>query len=146
MFHGSCLCGAVKYTILLEQLDDITLCHCHKCQKASGSAFNAVTPVAAEFMQIQDEQNMLKHFESSPGVERNFCGQCGSPVFSFRPALQQYRVRIGSLDDNVNANQPNTFTTPTEPRGSSSMTSPRNTQKAFKSSFYSYPPSGLQAA
>ena len=102
MFHGSCLCGAVKYTILLEQLDDITLCHCHKCQKASGSAFNAVTPVAAEFMQIQDEQGMLKHFESSPGVERNFCGQCGSPVFSFRPELQQYRVRIGSLDDSVN--------------------------------------------
>ena len=102
MFLGSCLCGAVKYTIQMEQLDDITLCHCHNCQKASGSAFNAITPVAAEHFQVEDEQSVLKHYESSPGVERHFCGQCGSPLFSFRPATQQYRVRIGSLDDSIN--------------------------------------------
>ena len=73
MFLGSCLCGAVKYTIQMEQLDDITLCHCHNCQKASGSAFNAVTPVTAENFQVEDEQGVLKHYESSPGLERHFC-------------------------------------------------------------------------
>ena len=102
MFLGSCLCGAVKYTIQMDQLDDITLCHCHNCQKASGSAFNAITPVAAEHFQVEDEQSVLKHYESSPGVERHFCGQCGSPLFSFRPATQQYPVRIGSLHDSIN--------------------------------------------
>ena len=72
------------------------------CDNRCSSAFNAVTPVAAENFQVEDEQGVLKHYESSPGLERHFCGQCGSPLFSFRPATLLYRVRIGSLDDSIN--------------------------------------------
>lgn len=102
MYHGSCLCGAVRYEIDLDTLDDITLCHCHACQKASGSAFNAVTAIPAAHFRIEDGDGHLKYFESSVGVLRHFCGNCGSPLFSYRPALSQYRIRIGSLDDEVN--------------------------------------------
>lgn len=101
MYHGSCLCGSIRYEIGLDQLNDITLCHCHNCQKASGSAFNANTAVPAEHFQYTDEHGYLKHFESSPGMQRHFCSNCGTPLFSFRPHLNLYKVRIGTLDDDV---------------------------------------------
>lgn len=39
-FRGSCLCGAVKYTVSGDPKNSV-LCHCDSCQKVTGSVFMA---------------------------------------------------------------------------------------------------------
>ena len=98
MYQGTCLCGTVRYEIAGE-LGPITLCHCSRCRKANGSAFLAATPVVpSEFKLVSGTEN-LGDFESSPGVHRIFCRNCGSPIISRRPGPPEIiRVRLGTLD------------------------------------------------
>jgi hypothetical protein len=98
MYQGSCLCGAVHYEIAGE-IGPISLCHCSRCRKANGSAFLAAGQVdAADFWIVSGSEN-LGDFESSPGVHRIFCRNCGSPIISRRPGPPEViRVRIGTLD------------------------------------------------
>lgn len=98
MHQGSCLCGAVRYEITGE-LGPIFLCHCSKCRKASGSAFNAVAPVSRCIFYLLSGQDAVAKYESSPGVRLAFCRQCGSSLYSERDSLPDLlRLRIGTLD------------------------------------------------
>jgi len=97
MHTGSCLCGAVKYEID-GALAPIQLCHCHMCRRASGTAFASNMPVAAADFRVIAGAASLKSYESSPGKERLFCAECGSPIISrSRLAPGVVRVRVGTL-------------------------------------------------
>ena len=99
MQHGSCLCGAVKIEITGD-LAGIQLCHCSQCRRASGTAFAANLPVRAEDFRVVAGQP--KSYESSPGKERLFCGDCGSPIISRTAAVPgMVRVRAGLLAEPV---------------------------------------------
>lgn len=101
MHVGSCLCGAVRYEVHGE-LGPITVCHCRRCQKATGSAFNAVAPIATDDLHLLSGKDALAEHESSPGVHRVFCGRCGSPLYSRRDAMpDMLRLRLGTLDTPV---------------------------------------------
>lgn len=78
--HGSCLCGAVRYRVN-GALKAFTHCHCPKCQKAHGAAFATYASAPASNVEVDAEPGVLKGYESSPGVIRQFCGQCGSSLF-----------------------------------------------------------------
>ena len=39
MIAGGCRCGACRYTLALDRLPAVYACHCHQCQRWSGSAF-----------------------------------------------------------------------------------------------------------
>ena len=77
---GGCLCGAVRYRVRDEAIVT-TLCHCSLCRRAAGA------PVAAWAMFPEDafalESGGFTTYASSPGVERGFCGRCGTTL-SFR--------------------------------------------------------------
>ena len=99
MHHGSCLCGAVKFEIAGE-LAGIQLCHCSQCRRANGAAFAANLPVRAEDFRLVAGQP--KSYESSPGKERLFCGDCGAPIISRTAAVPgMVRVRAGLLAEPV---------------------------------------------
>jgi hypothetical protein len=98
MYAGSCLCGVVRYQVDGE-LGAISLCHCSRCRKANGSAFLAAAQVAPQDLKLLSGQEQLGDFESSAGVHRVFCRNCGSPLFSRRPGPPEViRLRIGTLD------------------------------------------------
>lgn len=98
---GSCLCGGVRYRFGGE-LGPIMVCHCSRCRKANGSAFQATAPVASADFQLRSGQELLAEYESSPGVFRVFCRICASPLYSRRTAMPGVlRLRIGSLDTPV---------------------------------------------
>lgn len=99
MHQGSCLCGRIRFEIDGE-LAGIQLCHCSQCRRAQGSAFAANLPVRAEdFRLIAGEP---KAYESSPGKQRLFCGDCGSPIISRTAAVpHMVRVRAGLIAEPV---------------------------------------------
>lgn len=99
MQMGGCLCGAVRFEVAGE-LAGIQLCHCTMCRRASGAAFAANMPVRADDFRFVAGEAKVKVYESSPGKQRLFCADCGSPIISRSDAAPGLvRVRAGTLDE-----------------------------------------------
>jgi hypothetical protein len=97
-FFGGCACGAIRYRAEGDPLFAVN-CHCRDCQRETGSAYAPVLVVpVANFKLIQGSP---KHFDvvtdSGRTARRNFCGDCGSPLFGSGP--DTINIRVGSLDD-----------------------------------------------
>ena len=98
MHQGSCFCGAVKYEVRGD-IGPITLCHCAACRKLNGTAFWAAASVETKEFHMVSGGDALTQFESSPGVQRVFCGVCGSRLFGTSGAAPAtIRLCIGTLD------------------------------------------------
>jgi len=95
--EGGCLCGRVRYRIdaVPHHAD---YCHCRMCQRASGAPVVAwLTMASADFAWTAGEPAV---YRSSPGAERLFCPQCGTPlVFRELAAPDSLDVTLASLDD-----------------------------------------------
>lgn len=92
---GSCLCGAVSFTITGE-LSHSDGCHCVQCRKWSGHYF-ASASVQRKALTISGEEN-LRWYQSSEKVRRGFCGRCGSVLFWDPPARDWTGVALGAID------------------------------------------------
>lgn len=97
---GHCLCGAVSYTVTVEEPPTVAVCHCRNCQRQSGSVLSlvvAVPPAAVCWSGTLASYNDLA--ESGATVERRFCGKCGSPLASFPAATPATAwLKAGTLD------------------------------------------------
>lgn len=99
--HGSCLCKGISFTIEGE-LEPIQVCHCSQCRHAQGGPVGTNIPVDTASLSFQSGEDLLQHYESSPGKVRAFCKVCGSPVFSRRAAVPGVvRIRAGLLSEPV---------------------------------------------
>ncbi|MDG2005223.1 MAG: GFA family protein [Novosphingobium sp.] len=98
---GQCFCGLVTYTIDAEPVGART-CWCRDCQYiASGSATNNIL-FPEEAVTFSGEIGRIEKIaDSGNQVERGFCPQCGSQLFSrtIEPAGAPIRIRAGTLDD-----------------------------------------------
>lgn len=96
MFKGSCLCGAVRFTVQ-GPLGAPDACHCSACRKWSGH-YLASADIAKSALTVQDDSNALRWFASSAKVRRGFCGTCGSSLF-WDPVQRDFiAVAMGALD------------------------------------------------
>jgi len=99
---GGCACGAIRYAFDGQPLAMLN-CHCRDCQRESGSAYEPVLIVPCAGFAIT--QGAPRHFtviaDSGEPATRNFCGECGSPLFGLPPdgASEIVTIRAGSLDD-----------------------------------------------
>ena len=101
---GGCACGQVRYGFYEPRVAQLA-CHCRACQYAAGGGpayvisvrreeFRVTKGTPKEFTTLSDEGNH---------VTRTFCGNCGSPLFSYSDAHPELcGVRVGSLDDPEN--------------------------------------------
>ena len=99
--NGSCLCGAIRFTVNAE-IADLRACHCTHCQKTSGGAgsVNAVLPSSAFKITQGTPKRYDARADSGRTLYRFFCGECGSPLYSQREATPENLVlRAGTLDD-----------------------------------------------
>jgi hypothetical protein len=99
---GSCLCGQVKYEI--DNAPAVTgVCHCKNCQRQAGSAFSTLAGVPrAELHFTAGEPKVYVDPDTQSGnpVERYFCGNCGSPIYSALPSQpDMVYLKTGTLDD-----------------------------------------------
>lgn len=95
MHKGSCLCGAVTFTVK-GALPGPDACHCTICRKHSGHYY-AGTDVKKSALTIAGEQN-ITWYQSSPKVRRGFCATCGSSLFFDPPHLDWIGVAMGAFD------------------------------------------------
>ncbi len=95
MHYGSCLCGAVTFTVTGD-LSAPDGCHCTKCRKTSGHYFVSCD-VPKTAMKITGE-DALRWYASSEKVNRGFCGTCGAALFFDPPHLDWIAIAMGAFD------------------------------------------------
>ena len=101
MAHGAgCLCGAVRVTANAEPIA-ARACWCRVCQylAAGNATVNVVFP--ADAVTVEGEVRWhVAMADSGNRMERGFCPQCGTPIFSRSDARPQLLIiRAGALDD-----------------------------------------------
>lgn len=101
MSHGGgCLCGAVRIT---ADADPVTVrqCWCRLCQylSAGGSTVNVIFP--SEAVSISGDVKWRSDIaDSGNSLDRGFCGECGTPLFSKSDARPHLMViRVGAMDE-----------------------------------------------
>ena len=98
---GSCLCGALRYAIDAP-VAELRACHCVHCQKTSGSggSVNAILPSSVFRVTQGTPKRYAVLADSGRTLNRYFCGDCGSPIYSQRANNTEFvALRIGTLDD-----------------------------------------------
>ena len=97
---GGCLCGQIRYSANAEPAF-VGVCHCKNCQKQTGTAFSVLVGIPRSEMSIHGS---LKTFHDTGGsgqaVKRNFCPECGSPIFTDAAMIPDVAfIKAGTLDD-----------------------------------------------
>lgn len=96
---GGCRCGACRYEIASEDLPRVYACHCHICQRWSGSAFSVQALVAEDRLGVTGP--IVVHeisTEDRTSIQRT-CSICHSRIYNTntrRPGIAV--VRAGTLD------------------------------------------------
>ncbi len=93
---GGCQCGAVRY-VLATAPEELSICHCRMCQKASGQPFMALARV--RLPDLAWTRGAPAIFRSSNLAERGFCSQCGTPLTYRFLEGDDISVSVCSLDD-----------------------------------------------
>ncbi|MDB5678096.1 GFA family protein [Sphingomonas bacterium] len=97
--EGGCRCGAVRYEIAQDDLPPIYACHCHICQRATGSAFSVQALVREDRLSVTGPI-VVREITTEDRVSiQRFCGECYARVYntnSVRPGIAV--VRGGTLD------------------------------------------------
>ena len=95
---GRCLCGDLRFDAELPSRW-VAHCHCTMCQRAHGAAFVTWIGLDEAGVRLQDPEQRLRWYRSSPAAERGFCGRCGSSLF-FRSARWpgELHATVANLD------------------------------------------------
>lgn len=98
---GGCLCGAVRYQANPRQ-DTAYYCHCRDCQIGSASAFTVA--IFSEQQDFQLTSGSLSTYstisDSGRTLARQFCPQCGTPMFWTGEGFPEVvLISLSSLDD-----------------------------------------------
>jgi hypothetical protein len=96
---GRCLCGAVRYRVTGEPIWTAH-CHCQSCRRAVSAAFATYAGFLRDRFEILAGEPAV--YRSSPGVERRFCRDCGSPLtYEGERWPDQTHILVCSLEDPV---------------------------------------------
>ncbi len=95
MHTGSCLCGAVRFTVEGE-LEPAIACHCTQCRKTSGHYWVSAG-VPRKALKVDGEFNVA-WFRSSEQAQRGFCSTCGASLFWDPVGQDRVAVALGAFE------------------------------------------------
>jgi hypothetical protein len=103
---GSCLCGAISYTVTGKPMFSC-ICYCTDCKKVAGSAFIAILGFTKENFIIHNPEQAITHIgmnhaKSARDTDKSqgFCTKCGSVVFGGEYGKNPWHtVYRGTLDE-----------------------------------------------
>lgn len=75
--NGRCHCGAIRFRVTAAPM--LTeFCHCESCRRSVGAPLMAWAGFSRDAVTITHGEPVA--YESSPGVIRTFCGNCGASL------------------------------------------------------------------
>jgi len=100
-FVGGCACGNVRYRLTSGPMW-VNCCHCHNCQKQTGSAFVINALIETDRIEITAGRFEITTVESGGGGVHDIhrCADCRTAMWSDYGHRSWLRfVRVGTLDD-----------------------------------------------
>jgi hypothetical protein len=95
---GGCGCGLVRFEIDTP-LVAAAYCHCTRCQHRTGTGMQASARLAPDSLHVISGGEQLRGWNAGSGLEKVFCGDCGSALFAREPNGGAIRiVRLGAID------------------------------------------------
>lgn len=98
---GGCTCGDVRYELLSEPMF-VHACHCHLCQRQTGSAFIIHAMIESDRIRLlSGELEATDARTGSGGVQQMFaCRRCRVVVWNiYNGTTWLTFLRVGTLDD-----------------------------------------------
>lgn len=97
---GSCQCGAVTYSVSADPLF-IYACHCHSCQKRTGSAFSMGLIVPVEALTLQGELTPWSRISDQGNTNTRYsCASCGNIIYGADDSgTDLAKLQAGTLED-----------------------------------------------
>ena len=93
---GHCLCGRTRYRGR-GQPKWVLYCHCESCRRATGAPVTTFACFTEETFDFEGEAPA--RYQSSPGVWRTFCPQCGTPLtYQAADLPGEVHLLVGSAD------------------------------------------------
>ncbi|MCH1923564.1 GFA family protein [Shewanella sp. C32] len=99
-YRGTCLCGSVTFE-LCGEFQSFYLCHCHRCQKDTGSAHAANLFASGQLTWLSGERDVKTYQHANSRHVKSFCQHCGSAVPTAAVVNDWVMVPAGSLDSAV---------------------------------------------
>lgn len=98
--QGGCNCGEVRYLVTRPPLAAY-ICHCHLCQKRTGSAFSMSMVIPADGFELVAGNPLRKERIAAGGAKSIslVCASCYSRINTQREGSPTLNVRAGTLDD-----------------------------------------------
>jgi hypothetical protein len=95
--NGGCGCGAVRFEIDAP-LVAAAYCHCTRCQHRTGTGAQASARLVDGSLRVIAGEEHLRAWAPG-GLEKVFCGECGSAVFAREPGGGPIRmVRLAAVE------------------------------------------------
>jgi hypothetical protein len=97
---GGCNCGAIRYRVTRPFLT-VYLCHCHLCQKRTGSAFSMSAVLPAGGLELVAGELLRSERQLADGAKNIswICPACYSRIHTQRDGSPTVNLRAGTLDD-----------------------------------------------
>lgn len=97
---GGCQCGALRYVLAAEPLA-VYACHCHQCQRQSGSAFGLSMIVELSALRFTAGAPAEWHRTTPSGRAGIgvYCAGCGSRILNRHVGAATAALKPGTLDD-----------------------------------------------
>jgi len=101
-YTGQCACGALTFEFATDPTF-VANCHCNDCKRASGGEMATFFAVPEDDFRLLTGEPKAFHYiaNSGNGLDRNFCPNCGSRVFTSNldGFPRTVFVQLGSLDE-----------------------------------------------
>lgn len=87
------MCGAVRFHLTGPPYE-IDYCHCASCRKHTGAPVSVFLDCKRDVVEFT--QGTPAYYESSPGIQRGFCGKCGSTLTY--ETEDEIHIHVGAMD------------------------------------------------
>jgi len=95
---GGCGCGGVRFEITAPLVAAV-YCHCTRCQRRTGTAAAASALIVPGSLVVTAGMDRLRGWWPGDGLEKVFCGDCGSAICSRDHTSGDVAVvRLGAID------------------------------------------------
>ena len=97
---GGCNRGRLRYKITKEPVS-CCICHCHQCQKRTGSPFSMSLVMPADGLHIEQGEPVVSERPLPDGMtNRSYtCAACHSRLYTRKDESRTLNLRAGTLDD-----------------------------------------------
>jgi hypothetical protein len=97
---ASCSCGRLRVNTTGEPVR-ISVCHCHACQRRTGSVFGVQARFRREDVSVSGESKaFVRQADDGGSVTSHFCPLCGSTVYYEMEGLEGFLgLPVGAFAD-----------------------------------------------